>query len=140
MLRRTLLASTAWVALLAEAKARGFGFGRGGGYPIPSPVTFLSVTLDNLTWTVTGSAVTIGNVVAVLSDASSPNGSVVTVSDTTNFQVTNGGVYPCAVQAKGTTADGSYPGITLHITKTGIAPFTGDPMTLVGTPASGTVA
>lgn len=101
--------------------------------------SFTSLSLTNTTFTPNGSTpVTVGSVVAVLNPSSPPaTGATVAISDTTNFQLTNGGVYPCDVQAKAATGTGTYSGITLTITEVGVtnSPYTSSPFSITGATA-----
>lgn len=117
------------------------------GSPFPSgPLSivgtsqvFSGLTLDNFTFTPTGSAVTVGNVVVTMSPASPATTATIALGGTnaTSFQLTNGGVLPCAVQAKSSTSSGSYT-IALTATQTGIgnSPFPSGNLGITGSAAA----
>ncbi len=107
--RRLVLAGLGSTALSSAAHALGSGLARPGvSGSVPQDIT--GVTVDNLTWTVTGSVVTVGNVVVTLNPASpAASGGTVTLggADQALFQLTNGGNFPCAYQAKAATTVGT---------------------------------
>lgn len=115
--------------LLASARS-----GAPVGAPPPANPAFTSLGLSNTVWNTSGVAVTIGSVVAATDQPLTLTGATLAISDTTHFQFTNGGVFPCDVQAKAGVAAGDYPGVTLTITLAGASnsPYTGAPITLTG--------
>jgi hypothetical protein len=104
-----------------------------------SAQNFSSLTLDNFTFTPTGlAAVDVGNVSIVMNPVNPTSTATITLggADAGSFQLTNGGVYPCKVQAKQNIGVGTYH-ITLTATQTSIgnSPFTSNILTITGVTA-----
>ena len=107
--------------------------------PPVTPQSFGSVVLDNFSFIPNGATpVTVGNVVIVMSPTSPASTATVALggADAASFQLTNGGVYPCALQAKAATGAGTYS-ITLTATQAGVtnSPFVYGPVTITGATA-----
>ena len=103
---------------------------------------FSGASLSGTSFT-TGSLITIGNVLVSFSPPS-PDATGVTmaldVTSQTNFQLTNGGAWPCALQAKATCPPGTYSSIQVTLTKAGVAnsPQTYTLPSVVGTASGAT--
>ena len=140
--RRDIIAGAAASIISQQALARS----RGGIGIVGIGQTFVSVGLDNLNFTPDGiNPIDVGNVVVVMSPASPASTATITLggSDAASFQLTNGGVLPCKVQAKAATGVGSYS-ITLTGTQGGISnspfPPSPSPLTLVGSSVGATTS
>jgi hypothetical protein len=127
------LLSALLILVSIEAFAARLLSGRGGGTGGAGPQAFTSITLDNSSWTVTGSVANVGNVQVPLSP-SSPTftgtlalGTGAGCADSTNFQLLSS-TLPAALQAKAATVAGTYSQVCIIATQSGL---TGNPKTQV---------
>ena len=119
-----------------KARAKPWRPGGKGDGGVPPAQTIASVGLDNTTWTETGSAVDVGNVVVVMTPTTpAATGGTLALGGTNAslYQLTNSGNLPCKVQAKSTTSAGTHS-ITLTYTQSGInnSPYTSGPLSIIG--------
>lgn len=114
-------------------------------FPITGITTqvFSSLTLDNFSFASSGTSTSpVGNVIITMNPTNPTSTAIISLggADAGSFVLTNGGQYPCQVQAKQNIGPGTYH-IILTATQPGISnsPFPSSVLTITGTSLTGSV-